>query len=171
MSTMLATKNPQAADRIARENDPLPGVATMVRYHCRKGEMRSGRDTFPAIVMRADQGARKLKLIVLLDFDDIIGQDDVPEWVEGDRGWEQLATAGPATESQIRAELAAYKALVQNWLFGKFEPVFETSFMDVLNEFEQRISKLETAAPREPKPVKAKPQKPGKRAAAATPPS
>lgn len=152
MGHLLMTTNPEAAARINGEGRPMPGVGETVLYHPRAGEVRQGRKTVPAIVLKVDQENRQLEIMIIHAADDMITQNQVPEHVEGDRGWSRLAGDDHATTIK---EMQAHIQRLENWnaafqdkiayVFGDFELPEGESIMSLIDKLDGRIGDIEDA--------------------------
>jgi hypothetical protein len=111
MSTMLATKNPEAAARIGSEQKPLPGPGDIVVYHMRPGAMRAGQTSVPGFVLATDRDNRQLKLLVIFGQDDMMTEERVPERTGSDYGW--TVKPGPDQKiAELRDEVGGLKAVI-----------------------------------------------------------
>lgn len=166
MGHMLSTVNPDAAARIGRENDPLPGVGTIVHYRPRPTDVKRGRWVVPAIVLTADQDNRTLDLFVIYDANDQITQERVPESPgDHERGWARIpspavtgapfmaSATGDLSEADLRpgaiqydqaAILRADLTALREQVFGDNEPE-DGNLAEAVLGFEARIAKLEKA--------------------------
>lgn len=140
MGHLLETLNPDAAARMNGEGLSLPGVSDVVLYHPRPGEVRQGRVTVPAIVLKRDVENRHLELLVIHHSDDLITQERVAEYIEGDRGWSRRPGGDSAVIEALTAQVAALTALV----IGDFEKP-ETSILAMLAEVDERVGAIEDA--------------------------
>lgn len=143
MGTMLASQNPEAAQRLADESLPMPQVGTMVHFHPLPSEVRRNRTLLGALVIFADADNRTLDLAVFRDVDlsDSIGVQRVPEWNGNDRGWSriQAAPAGEASDfAVLRADLDELRGLI----LGDFKKP-DASVLDMINELDERAEKME----------------------------
>lgn len=149
MSTLLATHNPDAAERINNPR-PLPGPGDVVLYHMRRGAMRAGQTTVPAFVLAADADNRQLRLLVIFGQDDMLTEERVPERTGSDYGWTVKAGADAQIEALqnevagLRADIAgmsdgleAFKLELAQTLFGDHDKPAES--------FEDRLILLDKA--------------------------
>lgn len=152
MSVMLATNNPDAADRINKPR-PLPGLGDTVIYHMRRGAMRAGQTSVPGFVLSVDADNRLLKLLVIFGQDDMLTEERVPERTGTDYGW--AAKPGPdvqiaelqntvaglnAEVSAMSAGLEAFKLELAQVLFGAHDKPAE-SFEDRIQALAKAIDK------------------------------
>ena len=153
MGHLLATVNPEAADRSNGGGRPMPGVGEPVLYHPRAGEVRQGRKVVPAIVLAVDTDNRLLELLIIHAADDMITQNRVAEHVEGDRGWSRLPASGDAA---LIETMQSHIERLENWnaafqdrlmsIFGDFLVPKGESVMSLIDKLDGRIGELEDAS-------------------------
>lgn len=166
MSTMLATVNPDAAKMVGKID--MPKVGWWVRYHFRPMEIVAGMTSAPALVLARDLDNNVIRLLVVLDRDDMRREDRVPRRVGEERGWEYIdapaeaagATAKLVEDAANRANLAMERAdaahdrlesfmgELSDVFFGE-QPKPEIALLDQFKTLSDRVDKLEKAkAPR-----------------------
>lgn len=150
MGHLLETVNPEAAKALQHPATPIDlkaQVGWTVLYRGRRGEMRLGRVTFPAIVTHVhDDGT--VNLAVIYDGSDFQTQDRVPPQVGEERGFSLVMSEQQSMAVEIaalRAEIAALRAE----MFGEYEPIGQPA-VEILNEFETRIAALEKLTAKKP---------------------
>lgn len=148
MAHLLQSTNPDAADRVNGGARPLPLVGEVVRFHPRAGEVRQGRQIVPGLVLKVDAENRQLEIVIVHGSDDMITQDRVPEWIEGDRGWSRMPQM-PQIINDVMPALLAFMALVM----GDFKMPEGETIMSLINNLDERIGAVEDAA-NEPVPAK-----------------
>lgn len=121
MSTMLATTNPAAADRLAPAT--APGVGGTVVFIPRPGEQRMGRQQFPALVLHTHANMA-LDLLVIYGADDQRDLLSIRPWSEDEpfQCWKHVVGAEPeqfepSRLNKMREDLEALRAAV----FGDYK--------------------------------------------------
>lgn len=151
MSLMLATTNPDAAERASTPARPMPEAGDVVLYHMRPGAMRAGQTSVPGFVLAVDRDNRQLKLLVIFGQDDMLTEERVPERIGTDYGW-VIKSSADAQVSALRAEveslkgeiaamsdgLEAFKLELAQTLFGDHDKP-EISFVDRMDALEKLI--------------------------------
>lgn len=149
MGHLLATLNPESADRIA---GPIPpGVGGWVVYVARPGEGRSGSQEFPALVMRPRESSG-LDLLVFYGVEDIGERPNMPP-VDADHpfpGWKFCTDAEPekfepSRLNKMREELESLKKDVLGEYQSPPRSVIDllAEFEKVLRDFGKRLKALE----------------------------
>lgn len=160
MGHFLSSVNPEAAERIREEGEPMrearaPEVGEVVIYHIRHGSQRAGRTRFPALVQGSNERGQ-LNLTVVLEAGEIRNETLVDEiGPGGDVGhcWERpdvsfLADAFRGTVTALhqrvaRAELETKNlqgqaAALRDAVFGEFD-VPKISIIAIMQDFENRL--------------------------------
>lgn len=155
MSHLLASVNPEAAERITDAAAGAPDVGTMVVYMARAGMRRMGRTEFPAIVLGHDIDGF-LELFVLMEPEDMIMESHVRafERYEGiDRDqvghmWRHVEEDVPEDVAELQAQVGQLKegleaaqsqiSDLKKLLLGDYKPA-KLSVYDLLAEFEGKL--------------------------------
>jgi hypothetical protein len=144
MSTMLATTNPAAADRIAPAT--APGVGGSVVFVPRPGEQRMGRNEFPAMVLFKHDDLT-LDLLVFYGAEDQGERLRTRAWSEDEpyHCWKHVQGAEPekfepSRLNKMREDLEALRAQV----FGDWK-VPAKPLIEFLVQFEGDVKAFRTA--------------------------
>lgn len=146
----------------------MPGVAETVLYHPRAGEVRQGRKTVPAIVLKVDESNRLLELLVIHSSDDMITQDKVPQQVEGDRGWSRLPGVDVGNIDLLREQMSALEKRIDLLVLaitGDFLVPAGETVMSLIDKLDERIAAIEerpVGAPLSAAPAKRRRGRPAK---------
>lgn len=139
MSVMLATQNPEAHERLAR-NAPLPEVGEPVRYYPRHGERRQGRDAVPAVVVKVDHENERVDLIVIYDAEDRRDMQNVPERRGDDHGFELLPNA-----AAVERRLENFMTEMAGVLFGDQPKPESGSMLEAMGSIWDKLDEIENA--------------------------
>lgn len=137
MSVMLSTTNPEAVRRIL-DNGPLPDVGDTVLFFPRPSEIRAGRQSVPAVVLRADRDNRRLDLLVIYDADDFKSLRGIAQRIGDDQGWELRPASGVTVE-----RFEAFMAEMAGVLFGEHAKPDSGSMLDAMMDIYSRLKALE----------------------------
>lgn len=149
MGHMLSTMNPVAAGRL-QNPIPLPRVGHMVLFFPRPSEIRQGRASVPALVLKSDEPNHRLDLLVIYDAEDFHSLQSIPRKVGDDRGWDIVDDADGGGDAM--AALEGFKAEMADVLFGNLlKP--SIPICEQLADLAQRVRVIEQAQ-RTPAPPK-----------------
>lgn len=151
MGHLLATVNPEAAERIEDASAGAPDVGTVVVYIARSGMQRMGRREFPAFVLGHDEEGF-LDLFVLMEPEDMIMESHVrpraSDQQEQGHCWRHVELDEPADAAELRqaveeqgetiAALRSEISDIKRLLLGDYKPA-DLSVYDLLAEFEGKL--------------------------------
>lgn len=144
---MLATQNPEAVKRI-NERRKLPPVGWIVMYWLRPGQVYSGRQSAPALVVKSDRDNDRLDLLVFYDHQDTMTMERVPRRIGDEMGWDYVEGSQDAEIEALHRDIAELRESFETFmgqmnsvLFGNHDPN-EESFEDRIRRLGEDVRKL-----------------------------